>query len=143
MVYNSRIWEKKITLIPFDYLSECSDNLATSVGVLQKIISCNLLLFIHFICFLFPDKDRCKHCQGRKTVKERKILEVHIVKGMKDGQKITFSGEGDQEPGIEPGDVIIVLDEKNHPVFKRSDIDLYMQLVGVSVMESSQSTSLH
>lgn len=76
-------------------------------------------------------------------MKERKILEVHIVKGMKDGQKITFSGEGDQEPGIEPGDVIIVLDEKNHPVFKRSDIDLYMQLVGVSVMESSQSTALH
>ena len=29
-------------------------------------------------------------------VRERKILEVHITKGMKDGQKITFSGEGDQ-----------------------------------------------
>lgn len=56
---------------------------------------------------------------------------------MRDGQKITFSGEGDQEPGIEPGDVVIVLDEKNHSVFKRNDIDLYMQLVGVSVMESS------
>lgn len=75
-----------------------------------------------------PDKDRCKNCQGRKTIKERKILEVHIVKGMRDGQKITFSGEGDQEPGIEPGDVVIVLDEKNHSVFKRNDIDLYMQL---------------
>lgn len=37
---------------------------------------------------------------------------------MVDGQKITFSGEGDQEPGLEPGDIIIVLDEKEHPVFK-------------------------
>ena len=27
-------------------------------------------------------KDRCKNCQGRKTVRERKILEVHIDKGM-------------------------------------------------------------
>lgn len=109
---------------------------------MQKIISCNLLSFIHFLFFFFfrlffTDKDRCKNCQGRKTIKERKILEVHIVKGMRDGQKITFSGEGDQEPGIEPGDVVIVLDEKNHSVFKRNDIDLYMQLVGVSVMESS------
>ncbi|CAH3042484.1 unnamed protein product [Porites lobata] len=71
-----------------------------------------------------PEKDRCKNCQGRKTVKERKILEVHIDKGMRDGQKITFSGEGDQEPGIEPGDIIIILDEKEHPLYKRNDMDL-------------------
>lgn len=39
--------------------------------------------------------------------------------GMKDGQKITFHGEGDQEPGLEPGDIIIVLDQKDHSVFTR------------------------
>ena len=38
---------------------------------------------------------------------------------MKDGQKITFHGEGDQEPGLEPGDIIIVLDQKDHTVFTR------------------------
>jgi DnaJ family protein A protein 1 len=37
---------------------------------------------------------------------------------MVDGQKITFGGEGDQEPGLEPGDIIIVLDEKEHDVYK-------------------------
>ncbi|MXQ90234.1 hypothetical protein E5288_WYG001917 [Bos mutus] len=63
-------------------------------------------------------KDRCKSCNGRKIVREKKILEVHIDKGMKDGQKITFHGEGDQEPGLEPGD-IIVLDQKDHAVFTR------------------------
>jgi DnaJ family protein A protein 1 len=46
---------------------------------------------------------------------------------MEDGQKITFSGEGDQEPGLEPGDIIIVLDEKEHPTFKRNGIDLIMK----------------
>ena len=39
---------------------------------------------------------------------------------MADGQKVTFSGEGDQEPGLEPGDIIIVLDEKEHSNYKRS-----------------------
>ena len=71
-------------------------------------------------------KDRCKSCNGRKIVREKKILEVHIDKGMKDGQKITFHGEGDQEPGLEPGDIIIVLDQKDHAVFTRRGEDLFM-----------------
>lgn len=37
---------------------------------------------------------------------------------MTDGQKIQFTGEGDQEPNLEPGDIIIVLDEKDHPIYK-------------------------
>jgi len=41
-------------------------------------------------------KLRCKKCNGRKVVRERKILEVSVDKGMEDGQRITFGGEGDQ-----------------------------------------------
>ncbi|KPP69570.1 DnaJ like protein subfamily A member 4-like, partial [Scleropages formosus] len=48
--------------------------------------------------------------------------------GMKDGQKITFHGEGDQEPGLEPGDVVIVLDQKEHPTFQRQDDNLIMKM---------------
>lgn len=48
---------------------------------------------------------------------------------MRDGQKITFSNEGDQEPGIEPGDIIIILDQKEHPVFKREQLDLHVKMV--------------
>ena len=73
-------------------------------------------------------KDMCKTCNGRKIIHERKILEVHIDKGMEDGQKITFYGEGDQSPGLEPGDIIIILEEKDHPVFRRKDMDLFMKM---------------
>jgi len=73
-------------------------------------------------------KDRCKTCNGKKTVRDRKILEVHIEKGMRDGQKIVFSGEGDQEPDLQPGDIVIVLEEIEHAVFKRSKQDLVMQM---------------
>lgn len=47
---------------------------------------------------------------------------------MKDGQRITFHGEGDQEPGLEPGDVVIVLDQKEHAVFQRQGDDLIMKM---------------
>ena len=73
-------------------------------------------------------KLRCKKCNGRKVNRERKILEVQVDKGMADGQKITFTSEGDQEPGLEPGDIIIVLDEKAHDSFKRSGQDLIMKM---------------
>jgi DnaJ-class molecular chaperone len=46
---------------------------------------------------------------------------------MKDGQQIRFSGEGDQSPDLEAGDVVIVLDEKEHNVFQHKGIDLLMQ----------------
>lgn len=49
-------------------------------------------------------------------------------KGMEDSQKITFTEEGDQEPGLEPGDIIIVLDEKQHELYKRNGMDLIMKM---------------
>jgi DnaJ homolog subfamily A member 1 len=73
-------------------------------------------------------KDMCKNCQGKKIIQERKILEVHIDKGMEDGQRITFYGEGDQSPGLEPGDIIIILEEKEHAIFKRKEMDLFMKM---------------
>lgn len=73
-------------------------------------------------------KDRCKHCNGKKVNKTKKILEVHIDKGMKDNQQIMFSGEGDQEPGLEAGDIIIALDEQENDRFRRHGNDLIMSM---------------
>ncbi|KAI1790702.1 hypothetical protein LXA43DRAFT_1014638 [Ganoderma leucocontextum] len=70
-------------------------------------------------------KDRCKTCNGRKVVSEKKMLEVHIDKGMRGGQTITFRGESDQAPGVTPGDVIIVIEEKPHEKFRRQENDLF------------------
>lgn len=64
-------------------------------------------------------KDRCKKCDGNKVIKNSKVLEVHIDKGMQDGQKICFSGEADQDPSYEPGDIVVILEQKEHDVFKR------------------------
>jgi DnaJ family protein A protein 2 len=73
-------------------------------------------------------KDRCSQCKGKKTVQDKKFLEVHIDKGMKGGQTITFRGESDQAPNADPGDVIIVVEEKPHERFKRQDNDLIIEV---------------
>ncbi|KAI5962443.1 YDJ1 [Candida pseudojiufengensis] len=76
---------------------------------------------------LCDPKDRCTTCKGKKTTTERKILQVHVDPGMKDGQRIVFSGEGDQEPGITPGDVIFVIDERPNAEFQRKGNDLFKE----------------
>uniref|UniRef100_A0A7S0T5D9 Uncharacterized protein n=1 Tax=Erythrolobus madagascarensis TaxID=708628 RepID=A0A7S0T5D9_9RHOD len=68
---------------------------------------------------IIPESARCTNCKGQKVVKERKVLEVFIDPGMQDGQRITFSGEADEEPGCLPGDVIIVVQQQPHTLFER------------------------
>ncbi|RDB24194.1 Mitochondrial protein import protein MAS5 [Hypsizygus marmoreus] len=73
-------------------------------------------------------KDRCTHCKGKKVLPEKKFLEVHIDKGMKGGQTVHFRGESDQSPTAEPGDVVIVIEEKPHDRFKRQENDLIIEV---------------
>jgi len=73
------------------------------------------------------EDDKCKNCKGKKVTKEKKILQVYVDPGMVHGQKIVFSGEADEAPGMEAGDIIFVISEKKHDVFKRSGNDLFME----------------
>ena len=65
--------------------------------------------------------------RGVKSVKEKKILELHIEKGSKTGTKIKFDGESDEHPGKLPGDIVFILKEKTHHQFKRRNADLLLQ----------------
>eukprot|EP00924_Labyrinthula_sp_SR-Ha-C_P008481 maker-scaffold_32-snap-gene-1.35-mRNA-1 protein AED:0.01 eAED:0.01 QI:408/1/1/1/1/1/2/442/413 len=68
-----------------------------------------------------------KYKFGVKVEKVKKVLELYIEQGMKTGQKITFQGESDELPGILPGDVIFVLNTKEHSSFQRKGADLIME----------------
>jgi len=73
---------------------------------------------------------KCATCGGSgfifESKKERKVLEVHIDKGMKHGQKVTFRGMADEKPNMEPGDINFIVQEKEHSLFKRKGADLLM-----------------
>ena len=49
---------------------------------------------------VISEKDKCGQCRGQKVVQEKKVLEVHIEKGMVNNQKIVFQGRG------MPGDIV-------------------------------------
>ena len=74
----------------------------------------------------------CDDCGGRgikagSIKKDTKILEVTIDKGAPAGEKYVFHGEGDEFPGAETGDVIVVVDIQEHKQFKRKGADLLFE----------------
>jgi len=66
-------------------------------------------------------------CNGKKVVKEKKVLEATVDKGAPHGEKYIFHGESDQHPDKEPGDVVIVVNEQPHKMFKRKGADLLIE----------------
>ncbi|XVF44145.1 hypothetical protein PTKIN_Ptkin02bG0097300 [Pterospermum kingtungense] len=74
-----------------------------------------------------------------KTVDE--ILKIDIKPGWKKGTKITFPEKGNQEPGVTPADLIFVIDEKHHPIFKRDGNDLVVNQK-ISLLEALTGITL-
>lgn len=45
---------------------------------------------------VISERDKCQHCKGNKVSQEKKVLEVHVEKGMQHGQKVVFEGQADE-----------------------------------------------
>ncbi|CAI0627676.1 unnamed protein product [Linum tenue] len=72
---------------------------------------------------------------GSKPKAVEEILKIDIKPGWKKGTKITFPEKGNQEPGVRPADLIFVVDEKPHALFKRDGNDLVVHRK-VSLLEA-------
>jgi len=54
-----------------------------------------------------------------------KTLEVEIKPGYTTGTSIKYEGEGDEKQGYIPGDIIFILQEQTHKLFRRDKDDLH------------------
>merc|ERR1712136_215108 len=81
----------------------------------------------------------CNSCGGQgktfKTKSEREVLEVHVQKGSPDKHKVVFREMADEHPDADTGDVIFVLQEQEHSVFKRKGADLFLER-SISLVEA-------
>jgi DnaJ family protein A protein 2 len=103
-----------------------------AMGMLQQTVECS-------DCegegYIIKEKDKCTTCKGQKVMQEKKMLEIHIDKGAPDGKRYVFSGESDEVPDIEPGDVIVEIQIEKHKKFKRKGADLIYQ-TDISLLEA-------
>jgi len=95
----------------------------------------------------FEEKDKCKSCKGRGTNASKEIIEVHIPPGTENGKQFTFYEKGiitlllclcffgwrlmrcavgDESLKGMPGDLIVVINQEKHPLFKRQGANLFI-----------------
>ena len=71
-------------------------------------------------------KNPCRTCGGTGLVRQRETIKVKIPAGVEAGMQLTLQGEGHaaKNNGIN-GDLLVVIEEQEHPNLKRDGNDLY------------------
>ncbi|MBV2167405.1 MAG: DnaJ domain-containing protein [Bdellovibrio sp.] len=65
----------------------------------------------------------------RGNKEESAKLSVNVPAGVKEGQRLKLAGEGDAAPGGgTPGDLYVIVNIQDHPLFKRSENDVTLDL---------------
>jgi molecular chaperone DnaJ len=72
-------------------------------------------------------KDTCANCKGEGRVRIQRTIKVRIPAGVQTGNYLPLHGEGHFGPGGR-GDVLIEIEEKEHPLFTRQNDDILLEV---------------
>ena len=69
----------------------------------------------------------CSDCNGQGNKQTSKKISVTIPKGVDDGTRIRLAGKGEAGTrGGSNGDLYLFINVKSHDLFKRSDVNLFL-----------------
>jgi len=77
---------------------------------------------------------KCPHCAGEGILREEEVIALNIPAGVAEGMQLSMSGKGNaaRHGGVN-GDLLIVIEEEQHPELFRDDNDVvYNLLLSVS-----------
>ncbi|MCP4567679.1 MAG: molecular chaperone DnaJ [FCB group bacterium] len=84
----------------------------------------------------------CPRCRGEGRTKDQTTISVDIPAGVSAGNYIPIEGKGDAgRLGGPPGDIIVVIEEKEHDDFTRQDNNIILQ-VSVSFITAAMGGSI-
>lgn len=69
---------------------------------------------------------KCKSCHGDGIVRDEEVITLQIPAGVGEGMQLNVAGKGNAAPrGGIPGDLLVTIEELEHPELKRDGINLY------------------
>ncbi len=100
-------------------------NQQTILGTMQTRVSCPTCNGEGKII-----KEKCKVCGGDGITYGEEVVSVNIPKGVAEGMQLSMSGKGNagKHNGV-PGDLLILVEEEQHPELIRDENDLIYNLL--------------
>jgi molecular chaperone DnaJ len=84
----------------------------------------------------------CKECKGTGHVRRLRKIRIQVPAGVDDGHTLRLRGEGEAgEAGTPPGDLYVLVNIPEHPVFKRRESDLFVE-ARVNAVDAMLGTEL-
>ena len=84
----------------------------------------------------------CKECKGEGYKRVERKLKINIPAGVDNGTRLRLQNEGQPGPnGGPPGDLYVVLQVQEHPIFERQEYDLHCT-VPVNVAQAALGTDV-
>ncbi|MCL7032088.1 hypothetical protein MKW94_005820 [Papaver nudicaule] len=127
------------------HAGESSSGVPRKAPVIERTLPCNLEDLYKGTTKRMKISREVTDYNGRPTTVEE-ILTIEIKPGWKKGTKITFPEKGNEQRGLIPADLVFIIDEKPHSVFKREGNDLIavrkISLVEALTGYTSQLTTL-
>jgi molecular chaperone DnaJ len=85
--------------------------------------------------------DKCNTCKGDGRELHEEVIPIKIPAGVQEGMQLSMSGKGNMhERGGIPGDLLIVIEEEEHPILKRDGnnviYDLHISFIDASLGNS-------
>jgi len=75
-------------------------------------------------------RNKCTNCQGEGVVRDEEIVTIKIPAGVSGGMQIPIEGKGNAAPrGGVPGDLLVLIEEEEHPNLIREGSDLVYNLL--------------
>lgn len=73
---------------------------------------------------------KCSHCSGEGIVREEEVITLNIPAGVAEGMQLSMSGKGNaaRHGGVN-GDLLILVEEEQHPELFRDDNDVIYNLL--------------
>ncbi|MEX1190285.1 MAG: molecular chaperone DnaJ [Bacteroidia bacterium] len=85
---------------------------------------------------------KCKACQGDGIMRDEEVISINIPSGVAEGMQLNVAGKGNAAPrGGIPGDLIISIEELEHPELKRDGNNLYYNCY-ISFIDATLGTSI-
>jgi len=72
--------------------------------------------------------DRCLACGGAGSTREQASVDVTIPAGVDTGTRLKLTGEGEALPGGVPGDLYVVIQVREHPLFRREETEVLCEV---------------